>query len=211
MFGDGSIIAISASSARSRSHSASPTSRSSSWTTSIPCSPSLIVVNIWKEFPFAMIMVLAGLQTVPEQFFAPRGWMARALARVLARDVPASAGCQHDHRAAAGRDQHQRLHNSLDHDGRWARGRIAYLDHRDLRDGIWTAPLRPCGGLFGDLVPYPDVSRLLLCPRADQYGRGGAGARNEHRQADRWLACRRLGIPDVAAAVRHPADGHGCC
>ena len=29
--------------------------------------PSLIAVNVWKEFPFAMIMMLAGLQTVPEQ------------------------------------------------------------------------------------------------------------------------------------------------
>ncbi|MGK9230354.1 sugar ABC transporter permease [Inquilinus limosus] len=29
--------------------------------------PSLIVVNIWKEFPFAMIMLLAGLQTVPDE------------------------------------------------------------------------------------------------------------------------------------------------
>ena len=28
---------------------------------------SLIVVNVWKEFPFAMIMILAGLQTVPAQ------------------------------------------------------------------------------------------------------------------------------------------------
>jgi multiple sugar transport system permease protein len=28
---------------------------------------ALIVVNVWKEFPFAMIMLLAGLQTVPEQ------------------------------------------------------------------------------------------------------------------------------------------------
>jgi multiple sugar transport system permease protein len=28
--------------------------------------PSLIAVNVWKEFPFAMIMMLAGLQTVPE-------------------------------------------------------------------------------------------------------------------------------------------------
>jgi multiple sugar transport system permease protein len=28
---------------------------------------SLIVVNIWREFPFAMIMMTAGLQTVPEQ------------------------------------------------------------------------------------------------------------------------------------------------
>jgi multiple sugar transport system permease protein len=29
--------------------------------------PSLIVVNIWKEFSFAMVMLLAGLQTVPDQ------------------------------------------------------------------------------------------------------------------------------------------------
>jgi multiple sugar transport system permease protein len=29
--------------------------------------PSLIVVNVWREFPFAMIMLTAGLQTVPEQ------------------------------------------------------------------------------------------------------------------------------------------------
>jgi multiple sugar transport system permease protein len=29
--------------------------------------PSLIVVNVWREFSFAMIMIMAGLQTVPEQ------------------------------------------------------------------------------------------------------------------------------------------------
>ncbi|UHD46398.1 sugar ABC transporter permease [Aureimonas altamirensis] len=29
--------------------------------------PSLIVVNVWKEFSFAMVMLLAGLQTVPDQ------------------------------------------------------------------------------------------------------------------------------------------------
>src|SRR3954447_15600866 len=28
--------------------------------------PALIVVNVWKEFSFAMIMMLAGLQTVPD-------------------------------------------------------------------------------------------------------------------------------------------------
>lgn len=28
--------------------------------------PAMIVANVWKEFPFAMIMLLAGLQTVPE-------------------------------------------------------------------------------------------------------------------------------------------------
>jgi multiple sugar transport system permease protein len=29
--------------------------------------PSLIVVNIWREFSFAMILLMAGLQTVPDQ------------------------------------------------------------------------------------------------------------------------------------------------
>jgi multiple sugar transport system permease protein len=29
--------------------------------------PSLIAVNVWKEFSFAMIMMLAGLQTVPDE------------------------------------------------------------------------------------------------------------------------------------------------
>ncbi|MCC6674415.1 MAG: sugar ABC transporter permease [Thermomicrobiales bacterium] len=29
--------------------------------------PALIIANIWKEFPFAMIMLLAGLQGVPDQ------------------------------------------------------------------------------------------------------------------------------------------------
>lgn len=28
---------------------------------------SLIVVNVWREFPFAMVMLMAGLQTVPDQ------------------------------------------------------------------------------------------------------------------------------------------------
>lgn len=31
--------------------------------------PSLIAVNVWKEFPFAMIMLLAGLQSIPEQLY----------------------------------------------------------------------------------------------------------------------------------------------
>ena len=28
---------------------------------------ALVIVNVWKEFPFVMIMVMAGLQTVPQQ------------------------------------------------------------------------------------------------------------------------------------------------
>lgn len=32
--------------------------------------PSLIVVNVWREFSFAMIMLMAGLQTVPDQLLS---------------------------------------------------------------------------------------------------------------------------------------------
>lgn len=31
--------------------------------------PSLIAVNVWKEFPFAMVLLLAGLQAIPEQLY----------------------------------------------------------------------------------------------------------------------------------------------
>jgi multiple sugar transport system permease protein len=51
--------------------------------------PSLIVANVWKEFPFAMIMMLAGLQTVPEQLLkAARVDGANAWQRFLHVTVP---------------------------------------------------------------------------------------------------------------------------
>jgi multiple sugar transport system permease protein len=51
--------------------------------------PSLIVVNVWKEFPFAMIMMLAGLQTVPQQLLnAARVDGANALQRFLHVTLP---------------------------------------------------------------------------------------------------------------------------
>lgn len=31
--------------------------------------PALVLVNTWKSFPFAMIMILAGLQTIPEELY----------------------------------------------------------------------------------------------------------------------------------------------
>ena len=39
--------------------------------------PTVIVVNIWKEFSFVMIMMIAGLQTVPRDCCARPGSMAR--------------------------------------------------------------------------------------------------------------------------------------
>ena len=31
--------------------------------------PSLIAVNVWKQFPFVAVMVLAGLQTIPQELY----------------------------------------------------------------------------------------------------------------------------------------------
>ena len=60
-------LATSASSARCWSASAS-TDRPPNFIDNVSTVlPSLIVVNIWREFPFAMIMMMAGLQTVPDQ------------------------------------------------------------------------------------------------------------------------------------------------
>ena len=95
--------------------------------------PSLIVVNIWREFPFAMIMMMAGLQTVPDQLLRAakvdgasawqRFWHVTFphLQQRLDGDDPAARG-----------GQLQFLHHSLDHDRRRAVERIAYLDHAHL-------------------------------------------------------------------------------
>ena len=69
--------------------------------------PSLIVVNIWKEFPFAMIMVLAGLQTVPDQLLrAARVDGAGHWHAFWHVTFPHLRSVSTDHRAIAGRDQH---------------------------------------------------------------------------------------------------------
>jgi multiple sugar transport system permease protein len=99
--------------------------------------PSLIVVNIWREFPFAMIMMMAGLQTVPDQ-----------LLRAATVD---GASCEL-----------QLLHHPVDHDGRWPLERLAYLDHPHLRARIRPSALGRRFGLFGASVHYSDDPGLLL-------------------------------------------------
>jgi multiple sugar transport system permease protein len=55
--------------------------------------PSLIIANVWKEFPFAMIMLLAGLQTVPQQLLnAARVDGANSWNRFLHVTVPSLRG-----------------------------------------------------------------------------------------------------------------------
>ena len=96
--------------------------------------PSLIVVNIWKEFSFAMIMLMAGLQTVPDQLLrAAQVDGASAWHRFWHVTFPASERRVDGHRPAADGRQPQLVHHPLDHDRRRAGGRLGHLDHPDLQ------------------------------------------------------------------------------
>ena len=37
----------------------------------------MIVINVWKSYPFYMIMLLGGLQTIPPACMRPPRWMVR--------------------------------------------------------------------------------------------------------------------------------------
>ena len=95
--------------------------------------PSLIVVNIWREFPFAMIMMMAGLQTVPDQLLrAAQSRRGQCMAAFLARHLPALEERLDGDDPAARSGQLQFLHHPLDHDRRRAVERVSYLDHAHL-------------------------------------------------------------------------------
>ena len=95
--------------------------------------PSLIVVNIWREFPFAMIMMMAGLQTVPDQLLrAAQSRRRQCMAAFLARHLPALAERLDGDDPAARSGELQFLHHPLDHDRRRAVECVSYLDHAHL-------------------------------------------------------------------------------
>ena len=95
--------------------------------------PSLIVVNIWREFPFAMIMMMAGLQTVPDQLLrAAQSRRRQCMAAFLARHLPAPEERLDGDDPAARSGELQFLHHPLDHDRRRAVERVSYLDHAHL-------------------------------------------------------------------------------
>ncbi len=75
---------------------------------------SLIVVNVWQEFSFAMIMLMAGLQTVPETLLrAAQVDGANATAALLAHHLSAPARRLDGHYPSAGGRQLQLLHHPL--------------------------------------------------------------------------------------------------
>ena len=95
--------------------------------------PSLIVVNIWREFPFAMIMMMAGLQTVPDQLLrAAKVDGASAWQRFWHVTFPHLQQRLDGDDPAARSSELQFLHHPLDHDRRRAVERIPYLDHPHL-------------------------------------------------------------------------------
>ncbi len=172
-----------------------------------PVLPSLIVVNVWKEFSLrhdhdaGRAADRAGRSCIaPRRWTAPGTWQ-----RFWHITVPHLKGVTLDHRAAADRHQPQPLHHPLDHDRRRPGRRLADLDHRHLPDRLRPHPLRPRLGLLGDPVHRDDGARLFLRPRADR--RGDAGGRNERRATEsppgaiRAEARRRIGGWRVAGWV----------
>ena len=115
-------------------------------------------------------MMMAGLQTVPEQLLrAARVDGASAWQRFWHVTFPHLTRRQHGHGAAARGGQLQLLHHSLDHDRRRAGERLAHLDHPRSTSSPSAGMRFGAGlGLFGDPVPHPDDARLLLRPRADR-------------------------------------------
>ena len=125
--------------------------------------PSLIVVNIWREFPFAMIMMMAGLQTVPDQLLrAAQVDGATRMAALLARHLPASERRLDGDDPAARGGELQFLHHSLDHDRRRSVERLPHLDHAHLRARLRAPALGRGVGLFGAPVHHPDDAGLFL-------------------------------------------------
>ena len=95
--------------------------------------PSLIVVNVWREFPFAMIMLMAGLQTVPDQLLrAAKVDGASAWQRFWHVTFPHLQGVSTVTDPAARGGELQFLHHSLDHDRRRPVERLPHLDNPHL-------------------------------------------------------------------------------
>ena len=136
---------------------ASPTGRSTSSTISHTALPSLIVVNVWREFSFAMIMMLAGLQTVPDQLLrAAQVDGASAWQRFWHVTMPHLKGVTMVTVLLLLVTNLNSLHHPLHDDRRRAGRRDGYLDHLDLPDRLRPDPVRPGLGLLGDPVHRDD-------------------------------------------------------
>ena len=114
--------------------------------------PSLIVVNIWREFPFAMIMLMAGLQTVPDQLLrAAQVDGASAWQRFWHVTFPHLQRRVHGDDPAARGGELQLLHHSLDHDRRRSRrtpptsgSPTSTSSPSGASAGAWRRPIRCC-------------------------------------------------------------------
>ena len=78
--------------------------------------PAMIAINVWKLFPFVAIMVLAGLQSIPQELYeAARIDGANLLGRGAPRHAAADPAGDHGRHAAAGDLGAERHHHHLRH------------------------------------------------------------------------------------------------
>ena len=139
--------------------------------------PSLIVVNIWREFSFAMIMMMAGLQTVPDQLLrAAQVDGASAWQRFWHVTFPHLKGISTVTVLLLAVANFNSFIIPWIMTGGGPVERLAHLDHPDLRTRLRPAALGRGLGLFGAPVHHHDDAGLLLRARAQPRRRDG-GAR----------------------------------
>ena len=125
---------------------------------------SIIVALIWQGFPFFTVVILAGLQTIPDELYeaaeidgASRWQQLRSVI------LPVDRRHRHDRAAAAHHLGRQFARRDPGHDRRRPRIRHAHLAALRLREGLQLDGVRLCGGACG----HPDGSSarrgLHLC------------------------------------------------
>ena len=142
---------------------------------------SLIVVNVWREFPFAMVMLMAGLQTVPEQLLrAAQVDGAGAWNRFRHVTMPHLQGVSMVTILLLMVANFNSFIIPWIMTSGGPAGASEILDHRHLQPRLRPAALWHRLGLRGDPLRGDDAARLLL----------REGAHPRRRGARAWLSAR---------------------
>ena len=166
--------------------------------------PSLIVVNIWREFSFAMIMLMAGLQTVPDQLLrAAQVDGANTWNRFWHVTFPHLRGVSTVTVLLLAVANFNSFIIPWVDDRRRAVQRLAHLDHAHLRARLRPPALGRRRGLLGAALHHPDDARRILRPRADQGRQREAGRMTAIATEHRHVRMRRAAeSPSTGGAGR---------
>ena len=188
--------------------------RSPGWPTARWAFNIVALVHVWNQAPLTCLLILAGLQSMPENLHRAARIDGAGPVAALLQDHAALAAAD----AAAGHDpdQHQLDHglrSVLDHD----QGRPGQRHHRLLLDGLrLRLPVLPLRRGCGDPSCSPSICLVLAChlpeavlrrPAAARTGGRGRAARRRFsvRRSARAARCSRLPARAAAARTCSPA------